>query len=175
MSRNARTRARSWLKGAGFILGLAGVALALLAWRIPGGDGTLGADVIFVSRLSGEVDVSPIGPFMTRAGLEAPGDVRGTLKVRNQTGSRLVVRPSAVGDNRDLDGLLRVDIRQGANLLFSGPLGRLRKDIARPFVLAPGQRAPLTFRAWLPIEIRSGYQGRIVQVDVTLSVRPLAS
>lgn len=175
MSRNAKSRAIHWLKGLAFLLGLAGVALALLAWRVPGGDGTLGADVIFVSHLSGELQVSPTGPFITKAGLEPPDETRGTLKIRNRTGSRLAVRTRAVPDNRDLNNLLSLEIKTGKTLLFSGRLGQLPTDGTRAFVLDPRHTAPLSFRVWLPITTRSGYQGRIVQVDVTLSVRPLGS
>jgi hypothetical protein len=172
MSRNAPFRALHWLKALAFVLGLAGVGLALLAWRIPGGDGTLGADVIFVSHLSGELQLAP-GPFITKAGLEPADEAKGTLTVRNRTGSKLAIRPRPVPDNRDLNHLLHLELKSGKTKLFSGPLGRLPKDGARAFVLAPRQSARLTFRAWLPIETRSGYQGRIVQIDVTFSVRPL--
>jgi hypothetical protein len=175
MSRNAKAHAMHWVKGLAFLLGVAGVGLALLAWRIPGGDGTLGADVIFVSHLSGELQISPTGPFITKAGLEPSDEAEGTLKVRNRTGTRLAIRPRAVPDNRDLNRILWLEIKNGNTLLFSGRLGRLPKDGARTFVLAPQQSGALNLRAWLPISIRSGYQGRIVQIDVTLSVRPLAS
>jgi hypothetical protein len=175
MSRNAKARAMHWVKGLAFLLGVAGVGLALLAWRIPGGDGTLGTDVIFVSHLSGELQISPTGPFITKAGLEPADEAEGTLKVRNRTGSRLAIRPQAVPDNRDLNRILWLEIKRGETSLFSGRLGRLPSEGARAFLLDPGDTAPLSFRAWLPITIRSGYQGRIVQLDVTLSVRPLRS
>jgi hypothetical protein len=163
------------LKAAGFVLGLAGVALAVFGWRIPGGDGTLGADVIFVSHLSGELEVSPTGPFITKAGLEPADEATGTLKIRNRTGSRLAIRPEVVADTHDLDRFLRLEIKAGEKVLFSGRLGRLRDNEARAFVLVRGQGVPLTFRAWLPISIRSGYQGRIAQVDVQLRARRLAA
>jgi hypothetical protein len=175
MSREPKSRAMQWLKGFAFLTGIAAVGLALLAWRIPGGDGTLGADVIFVSHLSGELQVSPVGPFITKAGLEPSDEAGGTLKIRNRTGRRLAIRPRPVPDNRELNGLLHLELESGNTRLFSGPLSRLPKDGARPFVLAPRESAPLTFRAWLPIQTRSGYQGRIVQIDVTFSVKPLAN
>jgi hypothetical protein len=175
MSREPKSRAMQWLKGLAFLLGVAGVGLALLAWRIPGGDGTLGADAIFVSHLSGELQVSPVGPFITKAGLEPSDEAGGALTVRNRTGRRLAIRPRPVPDNRDLNRLLHLELKSGNTRLFTGPLGRLPKDGTRAFVLAPRQSARLTFRAWLPIETRSGYQGRIVQVDVTFSVRPLGT
>jgi hypothetical protein len=170
----SHSRAARWLRGVGFVVGLASVALALLAWRIPGGDGTLGTDVIFVSHLSGELEVSPVGPFITKAGLEPADEAEGQLKVRNRTGSRLAIRARAVPDNRDLNRILRIEIKRGKSAIFSGRLGQLPKDGTRAFVLDPRQTTALSFRAWLPITIRSGYQGRIVQVDVALSVRPLA-
>jgi len=174
-SSRSRRRNEKWVSRAGFALVLVVVGLALLGWRVPGGDGSLGADVIFAANPSGELAISPIGPFITVAGLEPSGERQGAINVKNQTGSTLAVKPRAAAEGRDLDRVLRVELKAADKLLFSGPLGGLRNGTSRAFVLTPGQTSPLDVRIWLPPSIRAGYQGRIASVHMELRPTPVES
>jgi hypothetical protein len=170
-----RRTIEKWISRAGFVAGLVVVAGALLAWRVPGGDGTLGADVIFAANPSGELVISPTGPFITAAGLEPSDEREATLRVKNQTGSMLALRPRAVADTRDLDRILRVEVTGGPDVLFSGPLGRLAHGTSRPLRLEPGETRPLSVRIWLPTSTQTGYQGRIASVHMDFRRGPGAT
>jgi hypothetical protein len=162
----SRRRTEKWISRAGFVAGLVVVAVALLAWRVPGGDGTLGADVIFAANPSGELVISPTGPFITAAGLEPSDQREAKLEVKNQTGSTLALRPRAVADTRDLDRILRVEVKGGSKVLFSGPLGRLANGTSRALRVEPGETRSLNVRIWLPTSIQTGYQGRMASVHM---------
>ena len=167
---------RSWGERAagiaGIAFGLVLVALAVSTWTIPAGNGSLGADVFFSSGLTGELAVSPTGPFLHGAGLKPGDEARGTLQLRNQTGARLAVRVRALPDRPDLDSVLRVEVYAGSKRLFSGRLGRLTHPSPGALLLAPGAQGELRFRAWLPARIKTGYEGRMASVPFELQARP---
>ncbi len=168
------SRCERWARRAGFVLGLSLVGLALLAWRIPPGSGTLGgADLIFSSGPTGELAVSPAGPFVTATGMKPSGRAaKGRLEVTNQTGGRVAVRVRALPDAHDLDELLQVEITAGPDTVFRGRLGELRRWTAKPLRLASGEARSLEFRVWLPAGIRRGYEARVDSVPLELRARP---
>jgi hypothetical protein len=138
------------LRAAGFFLGLAIVAIALVAWRVPPGDGTLGADVSFYSVENGNLAVSPSGPFAQKRGLEEGDELAGRVTVRNRTGKALRVQLRAPADRPELDSLLDVEARAGKTVLYRGRLVGLRSWTKRSFVLAPGAKQDVRLRASLP-------------------------
>ena len=161
-------RIESYVRRAGLAAGVTLVAALVLAFRVPDGSGTLGADVIVAISPTGELGVSRSGPFMSVTGLRAGGALRGQVDVHNQTGRRLAVRLRALPDSKDLDRLLIVDVRAGRARIFHGRLGALRARTPA-FRLAAGEKRALRLRASLPAGLRSGYAGRIETVSLELS------
>jgi hypothetical protein len=163
-------RIESSVRRAGVAVGVLFVAAVVLAFRIPDGSGTLGADVIVAISPTGELGVSQPGPFMSATGLRPGGTLRGEVEVSNQTGRRLAVRLRALPDSKDLDRLLVVELRAGnaARPLFSGRLAGLRAQ-TRAFRLDSGRTQSLRVRASLPATERKGFAGRIETIKLELS------
>jgi hypothetical protein len=161
-------RIESYVRRAGVAAGVVLVAVLVVAFRIPDGSGTLGADVILSVSPTGELGVSRPGPFMSATGLRPGGALSGEVDVTNQTGKRLAVRLRALPDSKDLDRLLVVDVRVGDTRLYRGPLGGLRAN-TRAFRLDSGRQQPLRVRASLPASVREGYAGRIQTIKLELS------
>lgn len=175
MDRRTTSRGSMWARGVGAILGLSLAALAVLWWRVPQGSGALGADLTFVAHPSGELDVSPLEPFLVVTGLQ-PSKAQGPerwLNVRNQTGSELEVRVRATPSTRDLDRLLWLQLRTDDLELFRGPLGNLRNWTARFLALAPGETGELAVAVWLRASTASGYQGRVEDVGFEFRAQPV--
>jgi hypothetical protein len=164
------TRIESYVRRAGVAAGVALVAVLVLAFRVPDGSGTLGADVIVAISPTGELGVSRSGPFMSATGLRPGAALSGEVAVHNQTGRRLAVRLRALPDGKDLDRLLVVDVRAGhaTRPIFTGRLGALRAG-TRTFRLAPGAKRSLRLRASLPAGLHTGYAGRIQTISLELS------
>jgi hypothetical protein len=159
----------------GAVLGV-GLALALLVVSRLGAAGSpLAAEVRVEVASVGELEVRPGPPraVLVAAALR-PGGGRAAdgFSVRNQTGSDLAVDLVARPDSTALDGLLRVRAWAADRLLADTTLEGLR---ARPLPLrlASGQRARLRLQAWLPREVLSGYEGRLVEVSLVPEVRML--
>lgn len=166
MSATSKARTDRWAKRLGILLGVALAGAALLGWRVPGGSGTLGANVRVDALQTGAVGVAPLRPFIDVASLLPGHSAGGSVRLRNQTGVPLAVRLSALRSAPDLDGLLRITIGAGrAGALDDGPLGPAR---TRPLRLDPGETKTLSVAIALPRTLRAGYQGRIV--DVTLQI-----
>jgi hypothetical protein len=161
-------RIESYVRRAGVAAGIVLVAVVVLAFRVPDGSGTLGADVIVAVSPTGELGVSRPGPFMSATGLRPGDSLSGEVDVANQTGKRLAVRLRALPDSKDLDRLLVVDVHAGAVRLYRGRLGGLRA--ATPaFRLDSGRKRALRIRASLPAALRNGYAGRIETIKLELS------
>jgi hypothetical protein len=126
--------------------------------------------VIVAIAPTGELGVSQPGPFLTVTGLQPGADERSSVTVRNQTDKLLLVGLRALPDSRDLDGVLRVEIRSGKTRLYRGTLGGLRKGISLG-TFRSGDRRRLDVRASLPAALRSGYAGRIETVSLRLRSR----
>jgi hypothetical protein len=161
-------RIESYVRRAGVAAGVVLVAVVVLAFRIPDGSGTLGADVIVAISPTGELGVSRPGPFMSATGLRPGGTLSGEVDVTNQTGKRLAVRLRALPDSKDLDRLLVVDVRAGALRLYRGSLGGLRAKTP-VFRLDSGRKRALRIGASLPASLRDGYAGRIQTIKLELS------
>ena len=139
------------LRAVGFFLGLAIVALALVAWRVPPGDGTLGADVTFFSVENGNLAISPSGAFARERGLEEGDELAGRVTVRNRTGKAMRIQLRAPADRPALDALLDVEATAGKTVLYSGRLVGLRNwTKKKTFVLAPRAGQDVRLRASLP-------------------------
>jgi hypothetical protein len=161
-------RIESYVRRAGVVAGVALVAAVVVAFRVPDGSGTLGADVIVAISPTGELGLSRSGPFISATGLRPGGALDGEVEVYNQTGRRLAVRLRALPDSRDLDRLLLVDVRAGRQQIYRGPLAGLRSRTPA-FRLDPGAKRSLRVRASLPAGLRAGYAGRIETVSLELS------
>ena len=138
------------LRAVGFFLGLAIVVLALVAWRVPPGDGTLGADVAFYSVENGNLAVSPSGPFAQKRGLEQGDALSGRVIVRNRGRTTVRVQLRAPADRSELDSLLDVEATAGKKVLYRGRLVGLRRWTTRTFALGPRASESVRIRASLP-------------------------
>ncbi len=167
------TRTETLARRAGLAAGLALAAALVVVGRVPGGNGTLGADLIVAARPRGVLGVRPAGPFLEAPGLR-PGEVaRGALDIVNQAGVDLAVRVRALPSSTGLDDLLRIVIDAGPDRLFVGTLGELRTWSRRTVRLAPGQARTLAVRAWLPASVGEGYEGRVEQVGLEFDPAPV--
>jgi hypothetical protein len=159
-----------WARAIGLVLGVAFVGTAITLARVHGGsDRVLGADVTFASGPTGELAVSPIGPFVRGLNLRptSPANAStGSIDVRNQTGSTLRVRVDASPSIRDLDGVLFVRITAGDRRLFRGPLGKLRHWTSKSLTLVGGGDVHLEIATWVPPAMTGGYEGRIADVGL---------
>ncbi|MGC1167153.1 MAG: hypothetical protein WA862_13715 [Solirubrobacterales bacterium] len=166
---------RNLARAAGVLLGLA-LAVTVVLVSLPGASGAgAPAAVSIAVAPAGELEVLPASP---RPVLEArslrPGGPRasGAFTVRNQTGESLRVALRAAVDSTALNGLLEVRVRAGGRLLSESTLEGLRVRPIR-LRLASGQRALLSFEAWLPAEVLDGYEGALVDVTLTPRLRAL--
>jgi hypothetical protein len=155
----------------GAVLGICLAAAALISWRVPGGERTLGADVSVEALETGEVGVAPPRPFVSVPSLVPGASASGAVTLRNQTGVRLALRLRALPSTHDLDPILGVRVSSGGRTLYDGNLGGLRAAGARPLRLAPAESARIQVRASLPKGLRSGFQGRIVDVSLEIDSR----
>jgi hypothetical protein len=156
----------------GILLGVAIAAVALVSWRVPGGQRTLGADVRMEALQTGPVGVAPLQPFLSTPSLLPGSTVSGDVTLRNQTGVPLSLRLRALPSTPDLDSLLQVRVSAGTRTLYDGSLGGLRTAGTAPLRVASARSAQLEVRATLPASVRSGFEGRIV--DVTLQTNSRA-
>jgi hypothetical protein len=148
--RRARRTASGVPRVVGFCFGLAIVALALIAWRVPPGDGMLGADVTFFSVENGNLAVSPAGPFAQKRKLEQGDELEGRVTVGNRSSKPVRIQLRAPADRPDLDSLLDVEATAGKTVLYRGRLVGLRQWTTRTFRLDPGARKDVRLHAVLP-------------------------
>jgi hypothetical protein len=166
---------RNLARGAGVLLGV-GLAVFLLLTSRPGAAGSpLPATIRVAVAPTGELEISPAPP---RPALLAPslrpGGERaaGGFGLRNQTGSDLAITLKAEANSTALNGLLRVRVRIGGSLAADTTLQGLRRRPIR-LRLDSGQGNYLRLEAWLPKDILSGYEGRLVTVSLVPAVRTL--
>jgi hypothetical protein len=165
-------RLHRWVSIGGFLVGGAAGLAAVLAVRVPAGDRALGAEAVFVSSEHALVGL-PADHVLQLNGLEAGESASGELHVRNASGVPLAIRIRVRTEPHTLDGRLHVELHDEATRLFSGALGRLRRNSARRFLIAAGDERTLGVRAWLPEDAR-GYRGRIVKVTLDAGVQQKA-
>lgn len=165
---------RNVARAAGAVLGI-GLAVALILFSRPGAAGSpLPAAVDFEVAPTGELEISPPPPHpaFVAAGLRPGGqhDV-GVFGIRNQTGDDLAVALKATADSTALDGLVQVRIGEiGSGRVLDTTLEGLQ---LRPpdLRLDSGRRARLRIEAWIPADVLSGYEGRLVRVSFTPRLR----
>ena len=165
------------LRALGLILGLAAATSLVLSSRIPPGTGTLGADVILASAPTGELGVSPAGPFMSATNL-TPSDrdvPAGDLRVTNQTGVSLDVQVRGVPSTTDMDSLLHVRVLAADAPVFDGMLADFRDWSPTTFTLASGDTGDIRVATWLdPVQGQS-WSGRIATVALEFRSVPIGS
>ena len=172
MSSNAQ---RNTARVAGALIGV-GLALALLFLSRPGAVGSSAAATVRVTVTPvGELEVTPASPrpvFVAPALRPGGPAASAGFEVRNQTGADLAVALEASAGSTALDGLVRFRVETEGRVLADSTLQGLR---LRPLQLrlASGEASRLRLRAWLPKEILSGYEGRLVEVSLTPEVRQL--
>ncbi|HVO52778.1 MAG TPA: hypothetical protein VMT37_00040 [Solirubrobacterales bacterium] len=152
-------------------IGVALVAALLVQARPAGGHGgVLPARLSFFAEPDGAVEVTPAAPrALLESGPLRPGDgATGTLRLRNQTGSRLAVGLRAEPSSTALDGLVEVRLVSGGQVLADTTLQALRRGTPGRLRLAPGAAASVRVIASLPAEVVTGYEGR----DVTVNLIP---
>jgi hypothetical protein len=127
----------------------------------------VGADVTVTAGPTGELAVSPVGVVASiRRMVPGPEGTPARFTVRNQTGVRLTVRVRALPSIAELDDLMRVRMRSNGQRVFDGSLGALRAWTDATVTLASGQERDIELWAWLPPSVRSGYEGRILDVGL---------
>jgi hypothetical protein len=157
------------VRGAAFALGLAVAFGAVVAWRVPPGQGVLGADVIVAAANTGEIHADPVGPFLSATALQ-PGPradaATEELALTNITAVPQVARIRALPTSRDLDEALWISIAAGDREVFRGPLGELRTPSADGVTIASGQTRTLEVAVWIPTGADEDFRGRIESIDL---------
>ncbi len=165
---------RVWVvRGVGLLTGIIIAVAVLASGRVPGGAGTVGADLTITAAPTGELDI-PAGVVVHAGHMLPTGSEKaavGSVPIRNQTGQTVDVFVGAVPSVRDLDAALRLELRAAGATLFDGPLERLRDGSTTPIVIASGQTVDLRIAAWVPEGARD-YEGRIGEVALTFRTRP---
>jgi hypothetical protein len=162
------------LKAVGFLVGAFAVSSAILAWRVPLGDGVLPAELTVIASPTGELDVQPTGALLAGHDLRSDGrSARARFSVRNQTGRTLAVRVRAPVDTRDLDRIVEVALRGRGVMLYRGPLGGLRRSPSGRLLLRPGGAAAYILQVWIPRSVGERYRGRFGTAPLTFDVRPV--
>jgi hypothetical protein len=166
---------RNLARAAGALLGLT-LAVTLLLVSRPGAVGAGAPAAVSVAVApAGELEVvpAPPRPLLETRSLRPGGPVAsGAFTVRNQTGEDLAVALRAEVDSTALNGLLETRVLGGGRVLSESSLEGLRVRPVR-LRLASGERARLSFEAWLPAEVLNGYEGALVDVTLTPRVRTL--
>lgn len=174
MPRHGTTAKDNVARLAGALIGV-GLAVALLLWSRPDANGSpLGATVRVEVAPSGELEVTPPFPRPVMvAGSLWPGGPRAVrrFRLRNQTGTELAVALRALPSSSALNGLLRVRVSDGGEPLAATTLEGLQRRPIR-LRLASGQASRLRLEAWLPRDVLSGYEGRLVEVSLVPEIHP---
>ena len=161
------------IRVAGTLIG-ATVVLALLLAARPGAHGSpLPASVRVLVAPTGELEVTPPPPHPVLVGHSLrPGgrSVASTFGVRNQTGQHLAVELRAKADSSALNGLLRLRLSANGRALADTTLQGVEQN-AVGLNLASGAQSSLRIEAWIPANVRSGYEGRAVTVSLQPTLR----
>jgi hypothetical protein len=124
---------------------------------------------------AGELEVSRPAPRpLLVANSLRPGGRRAAtdFRVRNQTGVALALRLRAEPDSTALDGLLRLRLLEGHRVLADSTLEGLGLHPA-VFDLRSGEARYLRLEAWIPRDVLSGYEGRLVHVTLVPRTVPV--
>lgn len=167
-------RGIGWARAIGFVLGVSLAVTAVLGWRLPRGDGRLGADVAIAFLQTGELHLSSTTPSVQASRLQPGGSADGTVEVSNIGPRRLSVAIDAEPSIPDLDQLLWIELTAAGKQIYRGPLGALREGSGR-FTISPEQTRTISVRTWLPASVGSGFEGRIDQVNLTFDPKAAAA
>lgn len=161
-----KTKADKWIRVLGLSLGVGLAAFIVLSSRIPPGTGVLGADIIVASGPSGELAVTPAGPFLSATNMTpASNPASGELEIFNQTGGTLAVSVRGLPSTDDLDAVLMVHVEADGNTLFEGNLGAFRAWTKQTVSLASGQTSKITVETWLDPQAQA-WTGRVAQIGL---------
>jgi hypothetical protein len=140
------------VRAAGLLAGLCLVgAVALQAWRVPASPRAAGLEVDLRAVPSGEVGVAPAGAVIRARALTPGGPpARGRVRLSNRTAEELGARPRVTGGDPALDRLVEVELVAAGRVVFRGPVGRLRGDLAALVPLRRGGTADVAVRASVP-------------------------
>ena len=145
------------------------LAIALIAIARPasGHGGVLPATLSVAAHQDGAIAISPASPrpLIPSTRMRPGGRARGSLLMTNQTGSRLAVRLRATPSSTGLDGIVRVRVRAGGDALADTTIQGLRQG-SSALTLAAGEARRVRLLAWIPNEIETGYEGRVVSVGL---------
>jgi hypothetical protein len=137
-------------RAAGFAAGVAIVAaFAWHAGRVPASAAPVAADVTVAAVGGPELAVDPVADVL--AGALRPGgpSAQGLVRVRNQTGTTLAVRPALRGGDPALAGVVHVELTRRGASLYRGPVAGLNGRAAAPVSLPSGEQAAVRLRAWV--------------------------
>lgn len=157
------------LRAAGLALGVSIVVALAAAGRVPGGERALGLDLTVASGPTGELGLSPSGPFLRAAGLRAGETARGSVEISNQTGARLRITPLFEPSDRTLADLLHLELRVANRLLASGTLADAL-TATKPFSLGAGEKVQLTVQLGLPRSAGDRADARVLGVNLVWKV-----
>jgi hypothetical protein len=151
-------------------LGVAIVVVLVLVARPAGGHGgVLPASLRIVAGQDGAVAITPAAPkaLLEDAELRPGTHADGEMTLRNQTGRSLALGLRAEPSSTALDGITRVRVSAGAEVIFDSTLGVLREG-TDAFRIGPGGSRNVEVTAWIPAAESTGYEGRRVDVQLVL-------
>jgi hypothetical protein len=146
------------------------IVLVLVACPAGGHGGVLPASLRFTASQDGAVAITPAAPkaLLEDSHLRPGRHVAGEMTLRNQTGAPLAIGISASPSSTALDGITRVRISAGAETIFDSTLGVLRNGTDAPLRIGPGSSRKVWVSAWIPAREPTGYEGRRVDVQLTV-------
>jgi hypothetical protein len=166
---------KNLVRTAGALVG-AGLALIfLLAARPDANSSPLPATVRVSVAPTGELEVLPSPPrpvLVANALLPGRPPAAATFQIRNQAGRTLAVALSTTADSTALDGLVRIRLSADGHRLADTTLQGMQERSV-DLNLASGARTQLQLQAWIPGDVLTGYEGRLVEVSLVPAVQPL--
>jgi hypothetical protein len=156
------------LRLTGFVIGAVLAIGLVLSGRMPKSQAEAPARLSIAAQPTTELGVSPAGARFLEAGRLLPGGRpgRGTLTVSNFADRPLRVRMRVRSPQRDLDAAIRLRVLTDGRKLFDGRLAALRSWTRGSVRLLASERRELEFRAWVPMSVESGYEGRSVELEL---------
>lgn len=159
-----------WSHLGGVVLGLL-VAAAATYQPVGAAPHRLGTDVRMSAAPTGELDVSPRGPFLVADGLPAGHPAGGRVSVRNQTGSTLLVAAVVDAPLSPFADQLRVRVLADAETVAEGGLAALAAG-SRSWAMEPGRPVEVTVEAW--VAPNDGFGG-IIDVAIRFTTTAASS
>ena len=156
------------LRFTGFAGGAVLAVGLVLSGRMPESRAEAPARLSITARPTSELGVAPAGVefLATRRLLPGGRPARGRVAVSNFTGRRQSLRLRVSSAQRELDSVVRIDVRAGGPQVFEGRLAELRSWTRGSLEFRPRGRRKVEFRAWVPISVKSGYQGRSADLEL---------